>query len=169
MNSSELAKKLTEIDIKSLCETGQVFLEGQSAYYVTFKLVPDECTQISDFDSYGQVAWARSNSHRPEGFDGAAQILLRGRHENLWWQPYKDEDGKIYNSQQDFFLVRNLAEFGFYQIELKLYGPLTSIIGTTVGVIAQTTLCGIDTYETEVASEYIRDMINDWTSQLENA
>jgi hypothetical protein len=170
MNASQLSGKLAKIDTQSLCSTGCVYLEfagKQSEYRITFKLSSDPYTNVFDFDCYGRLEWA---TLWPQDFDGGARIIQRDRRGNfLWWQPYKDEDGKIYDSDRDRSIVRDLVEYGFYQIELKFYGPLTSVFGTRVGIIKESTLCGLDSDRLSEAAVLVPDMINDWVFELNAA
>jgi hypothetical protein len=103
---------------------------GDSRWIAT--IWQDNDASINDFDCYGKVSQyaydytdSRESTRRPEGFDGSARKIQVDRGSWMWWQPYRDEDGKVYDSPEDVREVRDLLEMGFrgVSVERQQVGP----------------------------------------------
>lgn len=88
------------------------------AWRIVATVHADNDSSINDCDAYGRVEWSRRRHHsvRPAGFDGSARIIVRDGYDDLWWQPYRDEDGRVYASPVDESNVRRLVTEGFHGI-----------------------------------------------------
>lgn len=90
---------------------------------VRSELVPDQHSEISDFDFYGGLKWQRNvNDHavRPDGFDGNAEIIEKTWDQSLWWQPPIDVERNTPAYTTLRSLVVDILNYGFWGIVLEL-------------------------------------------------
>lgn len=94
---------------------------------------PDYSTEINDFDCYGKVfpahyrTWNGRVSQRPEGCDGAAEIVHYDRGSVAWWQPPTEDrdDRRRWHTDDQYRRtlrshVSDLLAHGFDMIRLEL-------------------------------------------------
>jgi len=90
------------------------------AFKVTVEQIPDEHTTLSDYDCYGEVAYARRfQSERPAGFDGAAR-KIHTRDATYWWQPpsyIKDDPLAL---SQTYVMTKDILEYGFSAFTMRV-------------------------------------------------
>ena len=122
--------------------------------HVRYRLEPDETASLDDFDCYGKTQWSRRQdrdiwingdprvSVRPDGFDGAARILISDRSNDLWWQPPADWHTLTADVQKQMIrLIDDILNFGFSTLVLEhcsgknAYGSPIVVNYQTVGGI----------------------------------
>ena len=88
----------------------------------TWSIEYDHCTQVTDFDCYGDFSGGYSYTanppNRPEHFTGAACKIEYDRGSWLWWQPpagIPQADIPAFRSH-----VRDILEQGFYLLALDV-------------------------------------------------
>lgn len=73
---------------------------------------------VNGMDALGRLDWPTKDPYsihdrRPEGFTGAARKFGPNQgHDAIWWEPYRDEDGKVYDSPDDVAFMRDLLIYG---------------------------------------------------------
>ncbi len=96
----------------------------------TFTIEDDDrgtVDHVNDADCYGKLAWPRRNSYndrdsRPDGFTGAARKFGPNQaHDAIWWEPYRDEDGKVYNATDDIRFMEDLLIYGFVGLVVAVH------------------------------------------------
>jgi hypothetical protein len=121
-----LIAALSAIDPEDLQENDSLpLLDG---YFLSLTVEPDDINPFDFFDCYGKITWASSQSSRPDGFDGSAEIVDRNRGSVLWWQPCREGE-KVYNSPKDRQRVMACLQYGLKVATLTLYGPANSVVG----------------------------------------
>ena len=97
----------------------------------TFKRVDDEISvmdHVNGCDAYGRLAWPERNretgrSQRPSDFDGSARkFTATPMHDEVWWMPYRDEGGKVYDDERTVRFMERLLDWGFvgYVVETSI-------------------------------------------------
>lgn len=120
---------LTDEQRHNLAADHTLTLDDGRTLKVTFG--PDYDTQINDFDCYGKIApvnrrntWnAYGPAARPEGFDGAAEIIDR----DWWWQPplFDKADRRQWHTTPEYRralrqTVSDLIRYGFQTVTLEV-------------------------------------------------
>jgi hypothetical protein len=136
-------------------------------YFLSLIVEPDDINPFDCFDCYGRIAWAPSQSSRPDGFDGSAEVIDRDRGNVLWWQPYR-EGKKVYNSPKDRRQVMDLLEYGLKFATLTLYGPANSVVGSHTVDIDSVCVGGLEPLEDpkDYAADLLSDIIHGLKHQL---
>lgn len=112
---SALARELVDAGENRIVESG--------GFGWRFRLEPDDCADINEFDCYGRVAPVTnrygSQQERPDGFDGFARIVDGWRGDRFWWQPpadLKNDDNAIRYLAR---LVSDILAYGFTMVRLE--------------------------------------------------
>jgi hypothetical protein len=135
--------------------------------FLSLTVQPDDINPFDFFDCYGRMAWAPSQSSRPDGFDGSAEIVDRARGNVLWWQPCR-EGKKVYNSPKDRRQVMDLLEYGLKLATLTLYGPVNSVVGSHAVEIGCACIGGLEPLRNprDYAADLLSDIIHGLQYQL---
>jgi len=112
---SALAQELVDAGENRIVESG--------GWGWRFRLEPDDCATVNDFDYYGRVAPVVSRygeqQERPDGFDGFARIVDGWRGDRFWWQPpadLMDDDDAVRRLAR---LVSDILAYGFTMVRVE--------------------------------------------------
>lgn len=112
---SALARELVDAGENRIVESG--------GWGWRFRLEPDDCADINDFDCYGRVAPVTNRygtqQERPDGFDGFARIVDGWRGDRFWWQPPADLMGDDDAIRRLARLVSDILAYGFTMVRVE--------------------------------------------------
>lgn len=112
---SALARELVDAGENRIVESG--------GWGWRFRLEPDDCADINDFDCYGRVAPVTNRygtqQERPDGFDGFARIVDGWRGDRFWWQPPADLMGDDDAVRRLARLVSDILAYGFTMVRVE--------------------------------------------------
>lgn len=80
---------------------------------------------VNGMDALGRLAWPVRDRYtgregRPADFDGSAvKFGPTNTCDTVWWAPYRDETGTVYNSAEDRAFMRDLLDYGTVAIFAK--------------------------------------------------
>lgn len=148
----------------ALTDDGDVFDLG-NGWSLRLSIEVDEGYSVNDYDGDGRVEWTHPGQYdysghapRPEGFDGAARVLMRDGSSCLWWQPPGREiTGATWDAETldaEAARVRDLCEYGFRYVSLTLLQTVTDARGGEHEVeVAREGLGGVDAVYPELIAE----------------
>ena len=160
-----LADQIRAADPEHLAHVGPVWLD--SGHRLERESQPDDYSDVRA-DGPGRFSeWVGNRSPRPYGFTGAAIKLWRDRSHCVWWEPER-EGRKVYNDAATIRAVRDLWEFGFQLLTVKLKGPaLDSLGGGHVVTLESASIgCVEPCLNDSTLSEYTAELIQELASLI---
>jgi hypothetical protein len=159
-----LAARIRAADPAELTCDGEA-MEIGDGYSLLLRSESDYDCSIADWETSGKLQWAPSQSQRPDGFDGSAEILDRERGEVLWWQPYR-EGRKVYNTNADRLYALRSVRDGFMGLLLDLHGPASGIITTHRVKEASASVWGLESW---LSAEEIANVVVELLAEVADA
>ncbi len=173
---------MTTWDTETLPTDGDVLDAGRDGFRIRVSIEHDPDYSINDYDSDGRISTVLSYhydnhySTRPDGFTGRARKLQVGRGEYVWWEPYADDfgyqdDAGVWQSAKWDMLprdvqrkeadrIRDLVEYGFVIVALRLEEEVTDAFGNTHWVeVAGASCGGVDRPYPELMAELYAEVI----------
>lgn len=120
---------------------------------------------INDAGCWGKVSkYAYDYSHdsrepRPKEFTGAARKIQVDRGYWMWWEPYREEGGKVYDDADSFNEVRRLLEEGFLGVTVILQRRCDCC--GQLKEVGRDSLWGIDSLENGYGATVVGDLVDE--------
>ena len=156
-----------ELDLSELQDDGDV-LKLDDGRVLRLRFEGDSDASINDYESDGKVEWMRRrdvrgygyvHSVRPDGFTGAARIIDRDDHYDLWWQPYEELTTEQIRAEEP--RIRDLVRYGFKGVILELCNGTDAYGRPIVENVAS-----LWAVEWDADAAYIAEIVSDLASEL---